>query len=57
MGLLENKTVIVTGAGRGVGKAIALAAAKAGARVGVNDIGVSLKGDATGESPDRFHFL
>ena len=28
MGLLENKTVIVTGAGRGVGRAIALAAAK-----------------------------
>lgn len=51
MGLLENKTVIITGAGRGVGKAIALAAAEAGANVGVNDIGVSLQGDATGESP------
>ena len=34
-----------------MGKSIALAAARAGARVGVNDIGVSLKGDATGESP------
>lgn len=51
MGLLENKTVIVTGAGRGVGRAIALAAAEAGANVGVNDIGVSLEGDATSESP------
>ena len=51
MGILENKTVIVTGAGRGVGKAIALAAAEAGANVGVNDIGVSLTGDSTGESP------
>lgn len=51
MGLLENKTVIVTGAGRGVGRAIALAAADAGACVAVNDIGVSLEGDATGESP------
>jgi NAD(P)-dependent dehydrogenase (short-subunit alcohol dehydrogenase family) len=51
MGILENKTVIVTGAGRGVGRAIALAAAEAGANVGVNDIGVSLQGDNTDESP------
>ena len=51
MGILENKTVIITGAGRGVGKAIALAAAAAGANVGVNDLGVSLTGDATAESP------
>lgn len=51
MGILTNKTVIVTGAGRGVGKAIALAAAEAGANVGVNDIGVSLTGENTGESP------
>jgi NAD(P)-dependent dehydrogenase (short-subunit alcohol dehydrogenase family) len=51
MGILDNKTLIVTGAGRGVGKAIALAAAAAGANVGVNDIGVSLEGEETGESP------
>lgn len=51
MGILENKTVIITGAGRGVGRAIALAAAEAGANVGVNDLGVSLTGDATAESP------
>lgn len=51
MKMMENKTVIVTGAGRGVGKAIALAFAEVGANVGVNDIGVTLQGDATGESP------
>ena len=51
MGLLTGKTVLVTGGGRGVGKAIALAAAEAGANVAVNDLGVSLTGDSTGESP------
>ena len=33
---LENKTVLVTGASRGIGRAIALAAANEGARVVVN---------------------
>ena len=51
MKILEGKTILVTGAGRGVGKAIALAAAEAGANVAVNDIGVSLRGDSTEESP------
>ena len=51
MRIMENKTVIVTGAGRGVGKAVALAFAEAGANVGVNDIGVTLDGSATDESP------
>jgi len=37
-GLLKNKVVLVTGAGRGLGKAIALALAAAGAKVVVNDI-------------------
>lgn len=35
---LENKTVLVTGAARGIGKAIALEAAKQGANVAVADI-------------------
>jgi NAD(P)-dependent dehydrogenase (short-subunit alcohol dehydrogenase family) len=51
MGLLNGKTVLVTGGGRGVGRAIALAAAEAGANVAVNDLGVSLTGDSTGDSP------
>ncbi len=51
MKLLQGKTILVTGAGRGVGRAIALAAAEAGANVAVNDIGVSLRGEDTGDSP------
>ncbi|MES2492553.1 MAG: SDR family NAD(P)-dependent oxidoreductase [Pseudomonadota bacterium] len=50
MGLMEGKAVLVTGAGRGVGRGIALAMAKAGAAVVVNDLGVSLTGDAAGEA-------
>lgn len=44
--LLENKVVIVTGAGGGIGREIAVEVAKAGAKVVINDIGVSLGGDA-----------
>ena len=49
--ILEGKVVLVTGAGRGIGRGIALAMAEAGAAVVVNDLGVSLTGDASGESP------
>ena len=38
---LKNKTVIVTGAGRGMGKAFALALAKEGANVVVSDINLT----------------
>ncbi len=38
MGILEGKTVVITGAGRGLGEAYALHAARAGASVVVNDI-------------------
>ena len=45
MGLCEGRTVIVTGAARGLGRAYALAFAAEGANVVVNDIGASLAGE------------
>ena len=44
-GVLNDKVVIVTGAGRGVGAEIARLAAREGARVVVNDLGVSQSGE------------
>lgn len=41
---LEGKTIAVTGSGRGIGRAIALACAAEGAKVVVNDYGVSMDG-------------
>jgi NAD(P)-dependent dehydrogenase (short-subunit alcohol dehydrogenase family) len=51
MALLDGKTALVTGAGRGIGRGIALAMAKAGAKVVVNDLGTSLSGEGAEQVP------
>lgn len=50
-GCLQDKVVLVTGAGRGIGREVALLAAAEGAAVVVNDLGVGTEGEATNESP------
>jgi len=51
MTVLEGRIAIVTGAGRGIGRAHALELARQGAKVVVNDFGVSLAGETDAESP------
>jgi len=43
--MLEGKVAVVTGSGQGVGRAIAMGLAAAGAKVVVNDVGVTLGGE------------
>ena len=50
-GLLADKVVAVTGAGRGVGREIALLCAREGAAVVVNDLGTSGEGEGADLSP------
>ena len=45
MGMCDGRTVIITGAARGLGRAYALGFAAEGANVVVNDIGTSLAGE------------
>ena len=49
--MLEEKVVIVTGAGRGIGRDIALLAARHGASVVVNDLGGSERGEGADATP------
>jgi NAD(P)-dependent dehydrogenase (short-subunit alcohol dehydrogenase family) len=49
--MLEEKAVVVTGAGRGIGRDIALLAAEHGASVVVNDLGGSERGEGADAAP------
>jgi len=49
--MLAGRVAVVTGAGRGIGRGVALALAAAGARVVVNDFGVSVDGSAPSTGP------
>lgn len=50
-GLLKDKVILVTGAGRGIGRDIALTCAAEGARVVVNDLGGSEGGEGDDKTP------
>lgn len=47
----DDRVAVITGGGRGLGRAHALLLAARGAKIVVNDPGVSMSGDATDEGP------
>jgi NAD(P)-dependent dehydrogenase (short-subunit alcohol dehydrogenase family) len=50
-GLLEGKSIVITGSGRGIGREVALLAASLGAQVVVNDPGVNMDGTSHDNGP------
>ena len=52
-GKLQDRVIIVTGAGRGIGAGIARLAAIEGASVVVNDLGATLEGDGADTTPGQ----
>ena len=51
MGMVQDKVVVVTGAGRGIGRGFAMMMAEHGAKVVVNDIGGSVSGEGEDTGP------
>ena len=47
----DDRVAVITGAGRGLGRSYALLLASRGAKVVVNDLGVSMKGDGADTGP------
>ncbi len=50
-GCLNGKVIIITGAGRGIGREIALLASNEGAKIVVNDLGTSSRGEGSDAGP------